>query len=184
MRICGLLGAKQKSRRLENKGWRDFAGKPMFMWNVEKGVKLFDEFYVTSDSDFILEESTKLGATPIKRTDPELLECPNIDYYKWCWPQMGDPDAIVAVQVNSPTVEVRAIKAVKQLLELGYQEVMTTHKSGAIYGSVWGLTREKVMNYRDPYSPAPDISINEPSTDIHTLEDLKRAETWLSTSAF
>lgn len=184
MQIKGLLGAKQNSRRLENKGWRDFAGKPMFYWNVERGVKLFDEFYVTSDSDFILEESKKLGAIPIKREDPHLLECPNIDYYKYCLPFMGNPDAIVAVQVNSPTCEERAIKAVKMLLELGYREVITTHKNGDIYGSVWGLTRERILKYRDPYSPSPDITINEPSTDIHTLEDLKKAEKWLSTQAF
>lgn len=170
------MGAKGSSSRLPQKNWREFRGKPMFLWNIEKGLKVFDEMYITSDLDFILDESKKLGAKPIKRTDPYLMECPNIEYYQYCMRFMDSPDAIVAIQANSPTVDINTIALVKRLLEMGVREIMTCHPSYAIYGSVWGITKERLEHYDDPREPLPDVLVVDPSTDIHTIEDLEYAE--------
>ncbi len=59
MKTVGLVIAKGHSRRLKEKNFRDFCGKPMFMWAVEKCLKVFDETYVSSDNDFILEEANE-----------------------------------------------------------------------------------------------------------------------------
>jgi len=173
--LVGLLGAKKHSNRLYGKGWRDFGGKPVFQWNVEKGLKLFDKMYVSSDYDYILDKSSQLGAIPIKRTDPQLLECPNIDYYKWCYQFMEEPDIIVALQVNSPTLDIKAIEKVIKLMEMGCQEVKTCHKDYTDYGSVWAMTKERLFNYEDPYHAKPDAWIVERSIDIHSIKDLNKA---------
>lgn len=173
MRIVGLMGVKKNSS-LPKKGYRDFGGKPMFQWNLEKGLKL-DEMYVTSDYDFVLREAEKLGAKTIKREDPYLMECPNIIYYKYCMPFMGNPDAFIAIQVNSPTVNFKLIEITKKLLEIGVQEIITIFPDKEIYGSIWAMTRERLENYQDPYNPSAEVLIIDPSIDIHSKSDLFEA---------
>lgn len=173
--IAGLLGAKRVSKRLPRKGWRDFNGKPMFQWNVEKGVRLFQEMYVSSDYDYILNKSKDLGAIPIKRTDPKLMDCPNIDYYLHALKFMDNPEAIVAIQVNSPTVDIKLIRIVKKLIKK-YDEVKTCHPDGTDYGSIWAIRIPKLLNYPDPYNAQPDVWLVDESIDIHTEADLREAK--------
>jgi CMP-N-acetylneuraminic acid synthetase len=97
MEICGILGAKKTSERLPGKGWRDFGGKPMYIWNTEKGLSLCDRMYVSSDYDYILEGAEAIGAIPIKRTDPKLMSCPNITWYRYCMQFMNGCDILIAL---------------------------------------------------------------------------------------
>jgi CMP-N-acetylneuraminic acid synthetase len=48
----------------KNKNCQDFCGKPMFIWNLEKCLDIFDRVYVSSDSDEILELATRLEVIP------------------------------------------------------------------------------------------------------------------------
>src|SRR5450631_92898 len=107
-RIVALLGVKRESGRLVNKNWRDFAGKPMFQWNLEKALRLFSEVYVSSDHYFILNRAEELGAIPILRPDTLLGETPNISFYKHAQETMA-ADVIVAIQANSPTIDIEVI---------------------------------------------------------------------------
>lgn len=175
MKIVGLLGAKHFSTRLYAKGWRDFSGKPMFQWNVEKGLKLFEEMYVSSDHYPILAKSEELGAKIILRTDPKLMDCPNITYYQHAYKLMGEPDVIVAIQVNSPTVPIDVIEEVIYLMEQGKEEVKTCHEDGSDYGSVWAMTKKRLFDYPDPYHAKPDVWVKDNSIDIHTIKDLQEA---------
>jgi hypothetical protein len=175
MKIAGLIGVKKNSSSLPGKGWKDFGGKPMFQWNLEKGLKLLDEMYVTSDHDFVLEEANKLGAKLIKRNDPYLMECPNIVYYEYCMDYM-DADALIAIQVNSPTVDPKLISITKQLLEMGVPEIITVHKNRDIYGSIWAMTRERLERYADPFTPSAEVFIIDESVDIHSKEDVEKAK--------
>ena len=52
--LVGLILAQGKSKRLEGKNRLLFKGKPMFLWNVEKCLKIFSRVYVSSDDDWIL----------------------------------------------------------------------------------------------------------------------------------
>jgi len=175
MKIVGLLGAKANSKRLPNKALLDFHGKPMFQWNVEKGVKIFKKMYVTSDSKEILKKSEELGAIPIMRYDPKLMKCPNITYYKHALQYMDNPDVIVAIQINSPTVDVKLIKRVKELMERGYDEVKTCHEDYTDYGSVWAINVKKLKVYSNPYKANPNVWIIDRSVDIHNKNDYRRA---------
>ncbi|MBI2050324.1 MAG: hypothetical protein HYT31_00785 [Parcubacteria group bacterium] len=187
MRTVALMIAKKESKRLPDKNFRDFCGKPMFVWNLEKCLDLFDEVYVSSDSDFILEESKKLGACPIKRP-VELCksDVPNIDVYQHAFEHMDNPDGIVAVKADSPTTRSEIIQQTKELMErYGYNEIMTTYPirgyepKNCVYGSVWALSRERLENYLDAWNPEPELLIVDDAVDIHTEEDFKKAEAQL-----
>lgn len=184
MKTVGLVIAKGHSRRLENKNFRDFCGKPMFMWAVEKCLKVFDETYVSSENDFILEEAKKAGAIPIRR--PEELcksDVMNVPVYQHAMEYMGNADIMIAVKADSPTTDIEIIRRVKDLMErYRYDEIMTAYPvrgyadKSAVYGSVWAICREKLETYQDPMMPEPKVLIVDPAIDIHNEEDLAAAE--------
>lgn len=182
-RTVGLVIAKGHSRRLENKNHRDFFGKPMFMWAVEKSLKVFDETYISSDLDSILERAAAAGAIPIKRPaelcTPDVM---NVPVYQHAMPHMGNPDIMVAPKVDSPTTDIEIIRRVKDLMErYGYDEIMTAlpvkgySDKCVVYGSVWAIRKEKLAVYEDPMMPTPRVLVVDPAVDINTPEDLAEA---------
>lgn len=184
-KLCGLMLVKSQSKRLQNKNTALFRGKPMFLWNLEKCLRVFDEVYVSSESLDILRLAESVGARPIYR-GPELCgDVPNIPVYQHALQYMGEVDGVVAVQANSPTLEHNIIKLVKRLMEMGVREVMTSHQltqeevyhnqHAKVYGSVWGITRYRLEFYPDPYHPDPDVLIVDDSIDIETQEDFDNA---------
>ena len=173
--LVALIIAKGKSKRLPEKNRKEFRGKPMFLWNVEKCLKIFSRTYVSSDDDWILSEAENAGAIPIKRGEELCGDIPNITVYQHALTFMNGVDGIVAVQANSPTVKSKLIMEGKRYLEIGVQEVLTSHPDGEKYGSIWGLSTKRLENYPDPYNPNPDIWIKDWSVDIDTMEDFNRA---------
>jgi len=180
MRIYALLLAKKESRRLPGKNYMEFYGKPMFQWNLEKCLNIFPRVYVSSDYQPILDRAEELGAIPIKRPK-ELCEkdVPNIPVYKHAVEtNMNTLDAFVAVQVNSPTVSSSIIKLAYDCLRLGFNEVKTCHSNWSDYGSVWGMSVERLEEYwktKNFYHPYPDVKILDNSIDIHTYKDFQKA---------
>lgn len=174
-----LMLVKRHSSRLKDKNWRDFKGKPMFQWNLEKCLKIFKKVYVSSEWDYILNLANNLGAIPIKRP-LELCNTSNISVYQHVLKEMMvKPDIIVAVQANSPTIKWHLIQLTKDIMERhNVVELMTCHPDGRIYGSIWALqtwTLEHWEDYKSFRDNHTDIYITDPSVDIHTYYDFKKA---------
>lgn len=184
MQSVGLIIAKKESKRLPDKNFRNFCGKPMFIWNLEKCLTLFDKVYVSSDYDFILQESEKLGAVPINRP-AELCQSdvPNVAVFQHALRFMNNPDIIVAVKADSPTTRPEIIQRSKELMEkYDYNEIMTAYPvrgyqdKNCLYGSVWALKRGILEHYPDARNPQPELLLVDRAVDIHTEEDFKKAE--------
>jgi len=86
----------------------------MFLVNVEKCLRVFDDVYVSSDSEEILKITKDAGAKPILRGVELCGDTPNIPVYRHAIEQMGDVDGIVAVQANSPTIPAEIIRRTKK----------------------------------------------------------------------
>jgi CMP-N-acetylneuraminic acid synthetase len=148
----------------------------MFVWNMEKCRRLFTRTYVSSDSEAILEMAEDRGAIPIKRPLELCGDTPNIPVYRHALEYMDGVQKIFAVQANSPTLKESILYQAKSIMErYKFNELMTCHPGGKIYGSIWALTRERLIDYGDPYNPIPDILLLDRSTDIHTEDDLQKA---------
>jgi CMP-N-acetylneuraminic acid synthetase len=157
----------------------------MFMINVNKCLSIFDEVYVSSDSDWVLELAEKAGARPIKRGEELCGDVPDIPVFQHAMSHMGAVEGIVAVHANNPTIEHNLIATVKKIMELGVPEVMTCFpvedaekykdQAAKIYGSIRGISKERLENYGDPYEPDPDVMIVDTSIEIETEEDYKEA---------
>ena len=172
----GLIIAKGRSERLPNKNKLNFNGKPLFLWNVEKCLKIFSRVYVSSEDNYILDTAEWARAIPIKRDNMLCGKTPNIPVYQHSLNYMNGVDGIVAVQANSPTIDSNLIRIAKALLEKEFQEIMTMHEDRTIFGSIWALSRQRLENYKDFYSPKPEVLLLDKSIDIHTWEDFQNAK--------
>lgn len=152
-----------------------FHGKPLYMWNLEKCLKIFPKTFVSSDDPEILEEAFHAGAVVIPRPEELCGDTPNIPVYQHALEHMGDVAGIVAVQANSPTLNPGIIAITQELMEMGVPEAMTMHKNRKPYGSVWAIKKDRLLNYGNPYKPRPEILLLDDSIDIHTQEDFDKA---------
>ena len=174
--IVGLMLVKGESKRLPHKNTKILWGKPMFLWNLEKALRVLDDVYVSSEDDKILEIAKKAGAHTIKRPVELCGDTPNIPVYQHAIKFMECPNNIIAIQANSPNLDENLISDAKYLMEYGFKEVMTCHKDYSIYGSIWGLEITRLKNYGDFYSPNPDVLLIDDSVDVHTKEDFEQAK--------
>lgn len=177
--VAGLMLVKRHSKRLPNKNILPINGEPMFVVNLKKCLEIFTKVYVSTDDYEIYREAEKLGAHAILRDDELCGDTPNIPVYQHAMEYM-DCDAFVAVQANSPTIDKSVITSCYAELLLGALEVITVHEDGGIYGSCWGMTRDRLENYEDPYNPQPDVLILDTSVDIHSERDYNLAISQLS----
>jgi CMP-N-acetylneuraminic acid synthetase len=184
-KLVGLMLVKESSRRLFGKNTKDFKGKPMFLWNLEKCLTVFDEVYVSSDSYSILQLAVMNGAKGIHRDKALCGDTPDIPVFQHAIKNMDeDVGGIVAVHANNPTIERNLIAMVKKCLDMGVPEVMTCHpmskskdykkQSNHVYGSVRGMLRDRLENYGDPYHPNPEMLIVDNSLEIETLRDYNK----------
>jgi len=155
-----------------------FRNRPMFLWNVEKCLNVFDNCYVSSDYQHILDLAKVAGAVPIKRPKELCGDTPNIPCYKHALEFMDNPNVIVAVQANSPTIDEWILDLTREIMMAGCQELMTCHENYKLYGSVWAFTRNRLNNTFDFFNPIPEILIVDKSRDIHTKKDLNKALKW------
>jgi CMP-N-acetylneuraminic acid synthetase len=178
--VAGLLLVKEHSSRLPGKNTMDFGGKPMFLWNTEKCLGIFEKVYVSTDSEKIADMAKQVGALPIMRGAELGGECPNVTVYHHAISSIKE-DAFVAVHANNPLLDCALIKMAKAVILTGSEEVMTCHpmthgsvykdQHNKIYGSVWGMTKDRIRNYPDPYRPNPDVLLVDDSIEIETKDD-------------
>lgn len=161
----------------------DFNGKPTFLWNLEKCLRVFDKVYVSSDSFHILEMAQKAGAIPIHRGEELCGDVPDIPVFQHALSKMSNVSSVVAVHANNPTIDINLIALTKKLLDLGIQEVMTCHpmnhletykkQANPVNGSIRGMSVERLTNYPDAYKPQPEVLIVDTSIEIETPESLE-----------
>jgi CMP-N-acetylneuraminic acid synthetase len=183
--VVALLLAKGTSKRLPGKNLKDFNGKPTFLWNVEKCLKLFKKVYVSSDSEVILQIAKDAGAIPIKRGEELCGDVPDIPVFQHAYQEMGEVFGVVAVHANNPTIHPGLIERVKYLIELGAPEVMTCYPMthGDVYkdqhnkvnGSIRGFSATRLLTYKDPYKPNPEVLLVDHSIEIETQESFDQA---------
>lgn len=65
-----IIPARAGSKRIKNKNLKYFNGKPLIQYSLQSAVQsgIFDEIYVSSDSDEILKFAKVYGAKPLKRS--------------------------------------------------------------------------------------------------------------------
>ena len=179
MRDCvGIMIAKGASLRLPGKNNRDFFGKPLYVWNLEKLLQLGIPVYFDSDSEEMLQVAENLGAHPHLR--PEELrghQVPSVPLFQRILADLElQPGAIMNLQANSPTCSLETLQScLNALRHTTCTELLTVYEDRTNNGSVWGFSYDRLMNYGDPRVHKPDLLILDPSVDVHTEDELEAA---------
>jgi len=181
-KIVLLTIAKGNSKRLKNKNKIDYRGKPMFLWNLEKGISITKDYYFNSDDKEMINFAKKLGLKTIKR-ERSLLEpeTPSRLIFKNCFKKIPkNIDGILHVQANSPNLKKNLIKCALKMMQLdGIEEILSCDKNYSQYGSLWGITRKRIKQYNmnkrihDRKVIKPDCLLLDDSIDIHNIKDFK-----------
>lgn len=184
MKTAALIIARGGSKRLPGKNLLEFAGKPIFVWNLEKAKKFFPKVYFSSDSPEMLNIAHTAGVIAIPRP-PELAadNVPNIPVFQHAFKFMDNPDLLVSLQSNSPTLPEYQIKKTLEIMAMPeIKELITVDSTLKVHGSIWALKRERLLDYGDPYQYKAEIFMRDDSVDIHTREDFESALTQLKKS--
>tara|TARA_B100000989_G_C19506680_1_gene456817 strand:+ start:885 stop:1463 length:579 start_codon:yes stop_codon:yes gene_type:complete len=181
-KIALLTIAKSSSKRLKNKNKLSYRGKPMLLWNIEKGLSISKNYYFNSDDEDMIKIASKKGLKIIKR-DKKLLgdEIPSRLIFKSCFENMPrNIDGILHIQANSPNLNKNLIKCALKIMKLNkIEEILTCDINYKQYGSLWGITKKRIKEYNmnknihDRKVIKPDCYLMDKSIDIHTLKDFK-----------
>jgi len=177
MHSAALIIARAGSTRLPGKNNLDFEGKPMFTWNILKAQKLFPAVYFSSDSKEMLAIAKTLGAHIIERPEELATEnVPNIPVFQHAYRFMDNPDMIVSLQSNSPTLPEARIKQALAIMEIpDIMELITMDTTLKVHGSIWALKKERLFHYGDPFIYKAEVFLMDDSVDIHTQKDFEKA---------
>lgn len=133
MKIC-LIPARGGSKRIRNKNIKNFCGKPLISYSIDlaKKSKIFDEIYVTTDSQKIKKISIKYGAkVPFLRpkkisndraTDKEVLD----HFIEYCKKKNINIDYLCYLYPTSPLLDISTLKKCnKMITRSNYFQLMT-----------------------------------------------------------
>ena len=83
--IVGLIPARGGSKRVKGKNIRELAGKPLLWWSVKAALEsgVFENVFVSSESDEILDIGFDAGALPFHRSPEAATDTsPDIDWIR------------------------------------------------------------------------------------------------------
>ena len=178
--IALLTIAKGDSKRLKNKNKLNYNGKPMLLWNIEKGLSISKNYFFNSDDEEMINLAKKKGLKIIKR-EKRLRgdEIPSRLIFKNCLKRMPKKiDGILHIQANSPNLDIKLIRSALKILQLNnINELLTCDENYNQYGSLWGITKKRIQKYNmnknihDRKVIKPDCYLVDKSIDIHTIKD-------------
>ena len=89
---------------------------------------------------------------------------------------------ILHIQANSPNLNIDLIKSAFYIMKnTKVEEILTCDENYNQYGSLWGITREKINSYNmnknihDRKIIKPDCYLLDKSIDIHTHKEFKKS---------
>lgn len=177
MNVYAMIPARLGSKRLPRKNIHPFLGKPMIYYAIEacKNSKLINRVFVSTENEEIAQIAKEFGVEILKR--PKNLsedDVPTQDVMKHFANTFKEMDILVLVQANSPNVKAENIdKAIDKITKHNLREVRSVDKHGLENGAIWVATREAI--FWDGLTVYFGVVVDE-AVDIHTFEDLKRAE--------
>ena len=176
--IVVIIPARLGSKRLKNKNLRKIWNKPMIYWCIKAAKKsnYVKKVYVSSENKKILAQSKKFGVSCIKR--PVNLAKDNIFKLEVIRHAVKNlktkPSLIISLQPNSPDILSEDIdRGIEKLIRHNLNEVISTDNDGN-QNAAFRIMRYKTL-FQKSLSTYCGFVITD-STDIHTLNDLKKVE--------
>jgi CMP-N,N'-diacetyllegionaminic acid synthase len=150
-RTIAVIPARGGSQSIPDKNIRDFAGKPLIAWTIEKALAAagVDRVIVSTDSERIAAVARTHGADvpflrPAEIAGADAAIEPVLRHaYEWLAAEQGDrADALVLLFPTNPLRETAHIDdSVRMFYDTGADTVVTVNESPAHYTPYWTLAR-------------------------------------------
>lgn len=174
--IIAVIPAKGSSSRLPNKNMQHINNKPMIFYSIQvaKECDLIDKIYVSTDSNEIADYSSSCGVEVIRRGEELGGETPIVEVYRHAISILNDEsiEYIIGIQPDHPDRKADLSGAIKYVLDKKCDELISVDGSGAVNGSLKIMSAEALKNNRI----GAVGTIMDDCTNVHYLEDLKKAE--------
>ena len=156
MKIVAFLPAKGSSSRIESKNMKLLDGKPLFLHTLEKLVnsKLFDEVYLDTESDDVIEAASEVSCKILKRD--KSLASNKTDGNKMFLNEVNHVEADIYIQVlcTSPFINMDTIKE-------GIEKI----KNSSAFDSAVLIRKERQYTWNEQ-GPAYDVENIPNSVDL------------------
>ena len=175
--ILAIIPAKGGSKRLPNKNMHTINGKPLIEYTVAyvNSSKIIDDFYVTTDDKNIKKYCIENNIKFIMRPPKLGGETPIIDVYKHALEQIAFSfkiEILLGVQVDHPDRQLSIDETIKIFKEEKADRLFSKEKNGTKNGAHYILSKYFLNNN----TSRKDVTIIDDCTNIHYIEDLKKAE--------
>jgi CMP-N-acetylneuraminic acid synthetase len=172
-----IIPAKGGSTRLPNKNMHLLNGRPLIEYTLDyiKKCKQIDDVYVTTDNEGIIKYCRNQNIKVIKRPVTLGGETPIIDVYKHAFQNIAKSNLIeilIGLQVDHPDRTISLEETLKIFDESQVDRLFSKDKNGIKNGAHYILSKYFLINNIS----RKDITVTDDCTNIHYLEDLKKAE--------
>ena len=173
-----VIPAQLVSRRLPKKNMHLLNGKPMLYYTIEaaKKSKLTDKIFVSTESDEVIDYAKEMGVEAIKRGEDLLGDVPVVEVYRDVVRKAGvdNIEYVVALQPDHPDRTLDVDEAIEKAVSESATDLYTLERGGVRNGSIRIMRCKELMGDGD--LNAKIVALNDFCTNIHTKQDLERAE--------
>jgi len=177
--IVAVIPAKKDSSRLPNKNMQLLNGKPMIHYSLKlaQASQYVEKIYVSTDSDEIAAYAKKNNVDVIMRGKELGGETPIVEVYLDALKVLDDSSIkyIVGLQPDHPDRRIKLDEAIAYLIEKDSDELISVDGEGLVNGSLKIMKTEALLAGRI----GAISTIMDDCTNIHYMDDLKRAESKL-----
>ncbi len=152
-KIVAIIPARGGSKSIPSKNIRNFCGKPLIAWTIEKTIesKCVDRIIVSTDSPEIAEIAKKYGAeVPFLRPSELAIDTMGIEpvlkhTYEWLKNNENYiADTLLLLLPTAPTRQTQHITdAINIFQTKGVDSVVAVNETPANHTPYWTLTRDK-----------------------------------------
>ncbi len=175
--ILAIIPAKGGSKRLPNKNMYPINGRPLIDYTLAyvNNSKIIDDFYVTTDDENIKKYCIENNIKFIMRSPKLGGETPIIDVYRHALKQITFSlkiNILLGVQIDHPDRKLSIDETIKIFKKEKADRLFSKEKNGTKNGAHYILSKYFLKNNIS----RKDITVIDDCTNIHYLEDLKKAE--------
>lgn len=152
-KVVAIIPARGGSKSIKSKNIKNFCGKPLIAWTIEKALKskYIDKVIVSTDSHEIADTALKYGAlVPFIRPDELAIDSIGVEpvlkhAYEWLRDNENYMcDAFVLLMPTTPTRRVEHIdSSIELFLNSNFDSVVTVNETPANHTPYWTLTKDK-----------------------------------------
>tara|TARA_B100000989_G_scaffold87695_1_gene63218 strand:- start:14601 stop:15257 length:657 start_codon:yes stop_codon:yes gene_type:complete len=173
MRVLAIIPARKSSKRLKNKNFKNFNGKPLIYWTIQKALrsKYIDQVLVSTDSEVILKYCKKFSKVVVSRRpnrlakDNSLIE--DVLKYELTKKKFKKFDYFILLQPTSP---LRTLKTIEKSLKISIQNNINSCvsflKKKINLVNLYQFKNKKIINTKFNYDKSK-FKYFSPSGDIY-----------------